>query len=94
MFHYIVQPRTSSFPIGLVKTDDDDDELFLWYGWLMKSIELYFQLGPLSDILTILTIISAMLRAEFEPVQNMSSGLVELSCAVVITTTQQRHSWD
>ena len=40
MFHYIVQPHTSSFPIGLVKTDDDDndddddddDELFLWYG--------------------------------------------------------------
>ena len=39
MFHYIVQPHTSSFPIGLVKTDDDDndddddddddDELFL-----------------------------------------------------------------
>ena len=28
-------------------------------------------------------------RAEFEPVQNLSSGLVEWSCAVVITTTPQ-----
>ena len=28
-------------------------------------------------------------RAEFEPAQNLSSGLVELSCAVVITSTPQ-----
>ena len=30
-------------------------------------------------------------RARFEPVQNLSSGLVEWSCAVVITTTPRRH---
>ena len=30
---------------------------------------------------------SYMLRAGFEPAQNLSSGLVEWSCAVVITTT-------
>ena len=30
-------------------------------------------------------------RAGFEPAQNLSSGLVEWSCAVVITTTPQRH---
>ena len=29
----------------------DDDELFLWYGWLTKGIQSYFMLGPL--ILTI-----------------------------------------
>ena len=31
-------------------------------------------------------------RAEFEPVQNLSSGLVEWICAVVITTTPHRHN--
>ena len=30
-------------------------------------------------------------RAGFEPKQNLSSGLVEWSCAVVITTTPRRH---
>ena len=35
--------------------------------------------------------ISDTLRAEFEPAQNFSSGLVEWSCAVVITTTPRRH---
>ena len=33
--------------------DDDDDELFLWYGWPTKGVYPYFQLGPLSEILTI-----------------------------------------
>ena len=32
---------------------DDDEELFLWYGWPMKGIWPYFQPGPLSEILTI-----------------------------------------
>ena len=31
-------------------------------------------------------------RTGFEPVQNLSSGLVEWSCAAVITTTPWRHS--
>ena len=31
-------------------------------------------------------------RAGFEPAQNLSSGLVEWSCAVVITTTPWRHN--
>ena len=31
-------------------------------------------------------------RAGFEPVQNLSSGLAEWSCAVVITTTPRRHN--
>ena len=30
-------------------------------------------------------------RVGFEPVQNLSSGLVEWSCAVAITTTLRRH---
>ena len=35
--------------------------------------------------------ISEMLGAVFEPVQNLSSGLVEWSCAVAKTTTPRRH---
>ena len=31
-------------------------------------------------------------RAGFEPAQSLSSGLVEWSCAVVITTTPRRHN--
>ena len=33
-----------------------------------------------------------MLWAGFEPKQNLSSGLVEWSCAVTITTTPQHHN--
>ena len=32
-------------------------------------------------------------RAGFEPAQNLSSGLVERSCAAVITTTPRRHDF-
>ena len=32
-------------------------------------------------------------RAGFEPAQSLSSGLVEISCAVVITTTPRRHKF-
>ena len=35
--------------------------------------------------------ISNTLRAGFEPTQNLSSGLVEWSCTVVITTAPRRH---
>ena len=34
--------------------------------------------------------ISDIPQAEFEPVENLSSGFLEWSCAVVITTTPQR----
>ena len=35
--------------------------------------------------------ISDTLRAGFEPAQNLSSGFIERSCAVVINTTPRRH---
>ena len=35
--------------------------------------------------------ISNMSQVGFEPAQDLSSGLVELSCAVVITITLRRH---
>ena len=36
--------------------DDDDDELFLWYGWPTRGVYLYFQPGPLSEILTVVNL--------------------------------------
>ena len=36
--------------------DEDEDELFLWYGWLTKGVQPYFQLVPLSEILTIMNL--------------------------------------
>ena len=37
--------------------------------------------------------ISGTPRTGFEPAQNLSSGLVEWSCVVVIITTPRRHLW-
>ena len=34
----------------------DDGELLLWYGWLIKGVQHYFQLGPFSEILTIVNL--------------------------------------
>ena len=61
----------------------DDDELFLCYGWPKKVISLissqdYYQRSSPSRI-------SDKLQVGFEFVQNLSSDLVEWSCAVVIT---------
>ena len=59
--------------------DDDDDEndedyeLLLWYGWLTKGVEPYFEPRPLSEILTITNLCHA--------------GLFEWRCTVVITAT-------
>ena len=33
--------------------DEDDDELLLWNGWQAKGVKPYFQVRPLSEILTI-----------------------------------------
>ena len=37
------------------KTDHDDDEIFVWDGWPTNSRQPYFQKGPLSGSLTIVT---------------------------------------
>ena len=45
-----------SYEIHYFDDDDDDNEnneLLLWYGWPTKGIYHYFQLRPLSEILTI-----------------------------------------
>ena len=33
--------------------DNDDDELFLWYGWQTKGVSPYFQPEPFAETLTI-----------------------------------------
>ena len=65
--------------------DDDDDELFLWYGWPTKDISSrdHCQRSWPPQI-------SDTPRAGFEPVQNLSSGLVEWRFAVVVTPKQRR----
>ena len=67
----------------------DDDELFLWYGWPTISVSLissrdHCQRSSPSQI-------SDTPRAGFEPAQNLSSGFIERSCAVVITTAPRHH---
>ena len=69
--------------------DNDDDELFCGMADRRKAFSLissqnHCQRSSPSQI-------SNTLRAGFEPVQNLSSGLVEWSCAVVITTASRRH---
>ena len=49
----------------------------------LQSSGLQYSLSWISDTYTH--------RAGFEPAQNLSSGLGEWSCAVVITTTPRRH---
>ena len=52
--------------------NDDDDELFLWYGRPTKGLSRdHCQRSSPSRI-------SDMLQAGFEPVQNLSSGFAEV----------------
>ena len=63
MSNWFLQENVSNFyQINMVKFIEiswniyqisDADELFLWYGWPKKGVYPYFQLGPLSEILTI-----------------------------------------
>ena len=57
--------------------------------WPTKGIQLYFQLGALSEILSIFV----TLQAGFELVQNLTSGFFERSCAVVITILNIFHKF-
>ena len=58
---------------------------FVWYGWPTKGVYSRDQCQRSSP-----SRISDTPRARFEHTQNLSSGLVECSCAKVITTTPQR----
>ena len=58
---------------------------FVWYGWPTKGVFSRNQCQRSSS-----SRISDTPRARFEHTQNLSSGLVECSCAKVITTTPQR----
>ena len=52
-----------------VKADDDDNELFLWYGCLISSQDHCQRSSPWRN--------SDTQQAGFEPAQNLSSGVVE-----------------
>ena len=61
----------------------------MWYGWPQKAFSFissqdHCQRASPSEI-------SNTSRTGFKPVLNLSSGLVEWSCAVVIITTPRRH---
>ena len=70
--------------------DDNDDEFFLWYDSPTKGV---YALSPARTIVrdSHHRKICDIQRAGFGPAQNLSSDYVERSCAVVITTTPQRH---
>ena len=66
--------------------DNDDDKLFLWYGWLTKGVQPYLQPKTQNNCQrSSPSRISDTPQTGFEPVQNLSSCLVEWSCAVVMT---------
>ena len=69
---------------------NDDDELLLWYGWPTKGVALFPAGTTVRDPHHRKSRESTP-QAGFEPLQNLSSGFDEWSCAVVITTTSQRY---
>ena len=69
-----------------------DNELFLLYGWQTKVVYPYFQPGLIEGSSPVR--ISNTPQAGFEPAENLNSGLVEWSCAVVINNTLQHHHYN
>ena len=65
-------------------------ELFWWYGDRRKAFSLISSQGHCQRSSP--SGISDTPRAGFQPAQNLSSGFVECSCAVVMTTIP-RHYW-
>ena len=68
---------------------DDDDELFCGVVNRRKTFSLISSREPCQRSSP--SRISDTPQAGFEPAQNLSSGFVEWSCAVVITTTPRHH---
>ena len=62
-----------------------------WWWWIVFVVWLTDERRLVPAFLPAGTRISDTPRAGFEPAQNLGSGLVEWSCAVVITTTPRRH---
>ena len=82
----------SGHPSEILNDDDDvdDDELFCGRVELQKEFSLISSQDHCQRYSS--SQISNMPRAGFEPIQNLSSGFVKWSYAVVITTTPWRHS--
>ena len=66
--------------------------MFLLYGWQTKVVYPYFQPGLIEGSSPVR--ISNTPQAGFEPAENLNSGLVEWSCAVVINNTLQHHHYN
>ena len=66
--------------------------MFLLYGWQTKVVYPYFQPGLIEGSSPVR--ISNTPQAGFEPAENLNSGLVEWSCAVVINNTLQYHHYN
>ena len=69
--------------------DDDDDELFCAIAGWQKALSLIF--SWVHCLKSSSSQFSNMPLVPFEPMPNLSSGLIEQSCAVVITTTLRQH---
>ena len=65
-----------------------------WWWWRIVFVVCFYSLTSSWDHCqkSSPSRISDTPRAAFEPAQNLSSGLVEWSCAVVRTTTPRRHN--
>ena len=83
--------QNTDFQVFQSSSINDDDELFLWYRWPTKGVYSLISSRGCCQRSSALQI-SNLSRVGFEPVQNLSSGLVEWSCTVVIMTTPQCHS--
>ena len=76
-------------PLGA--TDgDDNDESFLRNGWPMNGWSFSLVISPVHCQRFSPSRIFDTPRATFELAQNLSSGFVDWSCAVVITTIPRR----
>ena len=91
----ILMIKESSNLIGVKLTEG---LILVWWWWMMMNCFCNDQRKAFSLISTrdhcqisSPSRITDTPRAGFEPAQNLSSGLVEWSCAVVITSTTWRH---
>ena len=86
---FYLPPNSNSRKKKEKKDDDDDDELFLGNGWPTKGVKTYFQMEPLSEILTI-----ANQRQAASTIWTGTESEFRLCwrfCVVVINTALQRH---
>ena len=70
--------------------NDDDDELLLWHGWVTKDVTFIIISSRDHCQRSTSSRMSDTPQSGIEVAQNLSSGLNEWSCVLVITTTPRR----